>query len=109
MQVKNINVHELLSRLRLYFQENDITRKYANDEPPLRAELFNKEQLEQHARYIAGRHQANTWQARERLLKRLAKNEKILAEVRDLLTKAIKDNHLITPAGEWLLDNFYLI
>jgi len=109
MQVKNINVHELLNRLRLYFQENDITQKYANDEPPLRAELFNKEQLEQHARYIASTHVANTRKANERLLKRLAKNEKILAEVRDLLTKAIKDNHLITPAGEWLLDNFYLI
>ena len=33
----------------------------------------------------------------------------VLHEVRDLLTEAVKENRRITPAGEWLLDNFYLI
>ncbi len=27
----------------------------------------------------------------------------------ELLTDAVKENHRIIPAGEWLLDNFYLI
>ncbi len=109
MQVKNISVHEFLSRLRLYFQENDLTRKYANEEPPLRAELFNTDQLAQHGKYLAKTHQVKTGRAKERLLKRLAKNEKILIEVRNLLTDAVKENDLVSPAGEWLLDNFYLI
>ncbi len=45
----------------------------------------------------------------EQLLTRLGENECVLHEVRDLLTEAVKGNRRITPAGEWLLDNFYLI
>ena len=44
-----------------------------------------------------------------RLLKRLAENKAVLIGVRNLLTEAVKANRRITPAGEWLLDNFYLI
>ena len=33
----------------------------------------------------------------------------ILLGVRNLLTEAVKADRRITPAGEWLLDNFYLI
>ena len=40
---------------------------------------------------------------------RLAENEGVLIGVRNLLTEAVKANRRITPAGEWLLDNFYLI
>jgi cyclic beta-1,2-glucan glucanotransferase len=43
------------------------------------------------------------------LLNRLAANEGVLVGVRDLLTKAVQSDLRITPAGEWLLDNFYLI
>jgi len=45
----------------------------------------------------------------DRLLKRLADNEGVLLEVRNLLTEAVTAGRRITPAGEWLLDNFYLI
>ena len=44
-----------------------------------------------------------------RLLKRLADNKTVLIGVRNLLTEAVKASRRITPAGEWLLDNFYLI
>ena len=47
--------------------------------------------------------------APDQLLARLAENEVVLLEVRDLLTEAVKADRRITPAGEWLLDNFYLI
>ncbi len=82
--------------------------KYSNEEP-LRAELFNTDQLEQHGKYLAKTHVVRTGKAPDRLLKRLADNEKILAEVRSLLAEAVKEDTLVTPAGEWLLDNFYLI
>ena len=42
-------------------------------------------------------------------MNRLAENEGVLVGVRNLLTKAVQANLRITPAGEWLLDNFYLI
>ncbi len=109
MQVKNISVHEFLGKLRLNFQEDNPTRKYANEEPPLRAELFTIDQLAQHGAYLAKSHQVQTGHSKERLLRRLAENEQILIDVRDLLTDAIKENGMVTPAGEWLLDNFYLI
>ncbi len=109
MQVKNATVHEFLSRLRLYFQENDVVRKYANEPPPLRAELFNTIHMEQHGRSLAKIHRVSTKRAPDFLLKRLADNEKILHEVRNLLADSIKEKHLITPGAEWILDNFYLI
>ena len=33
----------------------------------------------------------------------------VLLSVHSLLTEAVKADRRITPAGEWLLDNFYLI
>ena len=41
--------------------------------------------------------------------KRLDENEAILVEVRNLLIESAKENSSISPAGEWLLDNFYSI
>ena len=108
IQVKNVKVHELLGRLRSYLQESDLSRKYKNEEP-LRAELFNTDQLEQHGRYLAQTHKIRIGKGPDRLLKRLAENEKILFEARNLLAESVKEDTLITPAGEWLLDNFYLI
>ena len=106
--MKNVKVHELLGRLRSYLQESDLSRKYKNEEP-LRAELFNTDQLEQHGRYLAQTHKIRIGKGPDRLLKRLAENEKILFEARNLLAESVKEDTLITPAGEWLLDNFYLI
>jgi hypothetical protein len=45
----------------------------------------------------------------DRLLPRLAENETILVETFTLITAALEMNRRIAPAGEWLLDNFYLI
>ena len=47
--------------------------------------------------------------APDQLLTRLAENEGVLIGACNLLTTAVKANRRITPAGEWLLDNFYLI
>ena len=85
------------------------TEKYSDESPPLRAELFTEEQLEQHALALATRHPLISGQPSEQLLKRLAENETILLEVHALLTEVVKVNNRVTPAAEWLLDNFYLI
>jgi cyclic beta-1,2-glucan synthetase len=79
------------------------------NEPPLRSELFNNDQMKQHGKVLAGSHALSLGRAPDRLLTRLAENEGILIGTSDLLTTAVEANRRITPAGEWLLDNFYLI
>ena len=77
-------------------------------EPPLRAELFSVEQLARHAKTLAGSHQVVTRQGDNRLLARLSQNEDILRAFNHA-TLAVDKTRRITPAAEWLLDNFYLI
>jgi cyclic beta-1,2-glucan synthetase len=84
-------------------------QKYASDEPPLRSELFSTDQMKQHGKILAGMHQLKSGRPRDRLLLRLTENERILREVHNLLTEDIKADQRVTPAGEWLLDNFYVI
>ena len=78
-------------------------------EPPLRAELFSTDQMEQHGVGLASAHQVAPGRAPERLLSRLGANEDVLIATCDRLTAALAAKHRITPAGEWLLDNLYLI
>ena len=80
-----------------------------DDELPLRSELFSADQMAQHGRALAAAHKVVREHAPDRLLARLAANELALVGVSRRLTAAVTDNRRITPAGEWLLDNFYLI
>jgi len=79
------------------------------DLTPLRAELFSADQLELHGKSLAGAHAVSSSPPQNRLLKRLDENEKVLIDTCSLLTAAVKSKLRIAPAGEWLLDNFYLI
>jgi hypothetical protein len=83
--------------------------QYPVEELPLRAELWNVEQLERHARTIAGIHRLSTQKADDKLLPRLMENERILITTYDQIAAAAARNRRIVPAAEWLLDNFYLI
>jgi cyclic beta-1,2-glucan synthetase len=83
--------------------------KLAEEEPPLRSELFSADQMEQHGRTLALAHKLGHGRARDRLLMRLADNYALLVEVCGDLTAAVSASRRITPGGEWLLDNFYLI
>ena len=81
----------------------------AGEEPPLRSQLFSADQMEQHGRKLAGAHRLAPGRAPDQLLARLAKNEAILIEIYGMLSAAVNANRRVTPAAEWLLDNFYLI
>lgn len=100
--------HELISDMRNIFQVTDNKLNYLNEEP-LREELFSSDQMERLGKTLAAKHKLSINPAKDYLLKRLAENETTLQEVRKLLTNSIKRNYQITPAGEWLIDNFYLI
>ncbi len=91
------------------FSEGASPQVSHGDEPPLRSELFNAEQMARHGESLAGQHELSPKRAGERLLPRLTDNESVLLEISALLTKAAKANLQITPASEWLLDNFYLV
>lgn len=102
-------IEDLLSPLRSYFQKNSFSRKEVDEKPPLRSELFTREQMEAHAQYLASHHKLSYDKQTEQLLKRLSENEEVLVKVTELLLEAVKEKKRISPAGEWLLDNFYLI
>ncbi len=91
------------------FDELDSSLGAAADEQPLRAELFNVDQLERHAKAVAASHQLAVGRAADKLLPRLDENERILIEAYDLVTAAAEKSRRIEPAAEWLLDNFYLV
>ncbi len=84
-------------------------RKFNDRDQPLRAELFSIIQMERHGKFLAGMHKLDARQGPDQLLHRLASNEAVLTSVCHLLTQTVKENRIVTPAGEWLLDNFYLI
>src|SRR6266567_2823433 len=77
-------------------------------ELPLRAELFGVEQLAHHAQSIAAQHKIVGGHTSARLLMRLDQNEKVLRAF-NRATLAVDQSRRVTPAAEWLLDNFYLI
>ena len=79
-----------------------------DDESPFRGELFSIDLLQRHARELAQRHQVSRRKGLNRLLPRLASNEKLLREYNDQ-TLRVEKSRRITPAAEWILDNFYLI
>ena len=79
------------------------------DEQPLRAELFNIDQLKAHAVAMAGRHSVSFKRGREKLLARLKDNEEIILRAYELLNQPSGGKRRISPAGDWLLDNYYLV
>lgn len=76
---------------------------------PLRAEILSVDQLEAYGKTLAAQHTLSSSLHFDHLLKRLADNEEALNSTCALLTVAVKAKLRIAPAGEWLLDNFYLI
>ena len=101
MKGKNSTVPEFLTQLKSYFLGDATQPKFVAEEP-LRAELYGSEQMEQQAMLLARTHKLAVKKTPDRLLKRLADNERVLLEIRNLLRESIKENYQITPAGEWL-------
>ena len=110
MKIISPKINESLFRLKVHLSENFLSKKFTGEELPLRSELFSADQMEQHGKTLASLHVLGSQHTPDhRLLSRLAENETFLFEVHNLLTETVKAKHQITPAGEWLLDNFYLV
>jgi len=76
---------------------------------PLRAELFSAEQMERHGKRLAALHVLGAPRVPDRLLARLASNERVLVDLGRQLAATADTERRFSPAAEWLLDNFYLI
>lgn len=79
------------------------------DERPVRAEIFSVERLEQYAQTLAAEHRTVTKKGRAQLLPRLEDNGRKLIGAYRILVETVRDGHAISPAAEWLIDNFHIV
>jgi len=80
-----------------------------NDEV-LREELFSIERLEQHAVSLALAQPITPHPIRRPPLSaRLSDNESVLLSAYRTIARAVGEGRAITPAAEWLLDNYHLV
>jgi cyclic beta-1,2-glucan synthetase len=87
-----------------------LIRPQAELEAPILAELFSVERLEQHAQTLAAAQKVTDSPRRgHSVWPRIAENGRVLLESYGVLARAIKDEQSITPAAEWLLDNFHIV
>src|SRR6266571_1556283 len=79
-------------------------------EEPIRAELFSLERLEQHAESLAAAQIVTNEASRGRpLIPRVVDNGRVLLDSYRAIAHAIQEEHAITPAAEWLVDNFHIV
>ena len=94
-----------MSRLLPGFQ----ARRASNgDGAPVRSELFSAERLEGHARTLAAALGPGRRGKGRSLIRRLADNQAVLLEAYEDTARALEEGESITPAAEWLIDNFHL-
>jgi cyclic beta-1,2-glucan synthetase len=83
---------------------------FASSTEPIRAELFSIERLEQHARTLAEAQETSGRRGRLRpISRRLTDNGDVLLSSYRELAQAIREEALLTPAAEWLVDNFHVV
>jgi cyclic beta-1,2-glucan synthetase len=79
-------------------------------EEAIRAELFSVERLEQHAESLAAAQRVTQDAgAARRHAPRLYANTKVLIAAYRAIVSATRAHQPITPAAEWLLDNFHIV
>ena len=79
------------------------------DAEAIREELFSVERLEQHAESLAAAQSVSSRPERGRpLANRVRANDEALLDAYRVIAAAIADKRAITPAAEWLIDNFHL-
>ena len=81
-----------------------------DDETPIREELFSVERLEAHACSLAAAQAVAPQVTRGRSLSpRLADNRDVLLSAYRSIVVAVEENRAITPAAEWLIDNYHVV
>ena len=79
-------------------------------EPPIRAEIFGSGRFEQHGRSLGATHTAHVdASGSAAFFPRLHDNIAVLREAYRYIGLQEHSGHHISPAGEWLLDNFHVV
>ncbi len=81
---------------------------FASDQP-IREELFSVERLEHYAQTLAAEHRTVRRKGRARLLPRVEDNNRKLVFAYRTLVESLRSGQSISPAAEWLVDNFHII
>ena len=78
---------------------------------PIRGEIYGAERLGQHAHSLAAAHRIHPQPARKGapLLDRFEDNARALLQAYQALTEEIQQERAISPAAEWLIDNFHIV
>ena len=81
------------------------------DPVPIRAELFGTERLEHHALSLAAAQGVTAARSARvvRLTHRVQDNATVLLSAYRFSARALQAGQQITPAAEWLLDNFHIV
>jgi cyclic beta-1,2-glucan synthetase len=83
---------------------------FSDGEEAIRAELFSIERLEAHAQSLAiAQPVSDDAPRRKPLPTRLKENASRLRAAFDAIVKSAQRKKTVTPAGEWLLDNFHVV
>ena len=92
----------MFARSGIFLKENRILK--------INGTMLEKSQLEKHLEKIASSHNITTKTQKDTYpIPQLIENFKTIEEVYNLLNEHLKLGINIHPAGEWLLDNFYII
>ncbi|RZL09869.1 MAG: carbohydrate-binding protein, partial [Rubrivivax sp.] len=79
-------------------------------EPPIRAEVFGVARFEQHGRSLGQAHAVQHGRSRSSaFFPRLHDNIHVLREAYRFIGSQAHGGSYVSPASEWLLDNFYLV
>ena len=81
-----------------------------NDDNLVRDELLSVERLAERAASLAVEHQTTQTPVRRPPLSvRLSANEEVLLNAYRAIASAVSEDRPVTPAAEWLLDNYHLV
>ncbi len=89
-----------------------LSARPGESEPLIRAELFGAQRFEQHGRSLA---EAQTvqkspgWGDGSSFFPRIRENIAALREAYDYIATVSQSGQYVTPAADWLLDNFHLV
>ncbi len=79
-------------------------------EQPIRADIFGSVRFRQHGRSLGQAHAAQLQRRRvNAFFPRIQENIRVLREAQHYIEIQARSGHHVGPAGEWLLDNFYVV
>ena len=81
-----------------------------DEDQPIRAEIFGVERLEQHAESLAAAQRTTEKPSKGvNLLARIDDDARVLLAAYRDIAETVREKKEITPAAEWLLDNFHIV